>query len=98
MVLQYQLKTINLIKVSKYNLPELITLTISTFISVIFFVFGFLLGERQSKTVTHDVGDEVAEIMLDALQLHDQGNIGNTQYNRNTRNFEMQNPNSTTSK
>jgi len=78
-------------------LQELITLTISTFISGILFVFGFLLGERQSKTATQDIGDEVAERILNALQLHEQGNIGNTQYNRETRNFEMNNPDSTTS-
>jgi len=77
-------------------LQELITLTISTLISVILFVFGFILGEQQSKAVTHDVGDDVAERILNALQLQEQGHIQKTEYNRETRNFEINNPDSTT--
>ena len=70
---------------------------ISTFISILFFITGFILGEIQSKKTIHDIGDDVSETILEALKLSKRTNLDNVEYNRKTRNFMINNPDSTTS-
>ena len=97
MVLQWRSKETNPIKVSKRKLVDYVTFVISTIPSIILFVVGFVLGKRQSKEDTVDVGDHVSEQILGALQMNSETDIRNVRYNRKTRNFEINNPDSTTS-
>jgi hypothetical protein len=71
---------------------ESVTTVITSFIAIIIFITGFIIGERQSKTMRHNF----AENILSALQIASQGNIENTKYNRLTENYEPKYPNFTT--
>ena len=76
---------------------DYVTFVISTIPSIILFVAGFVLGKRQSKEATIDVGDHVSEQILGALQINSETDIRNVHYDRKTRNFEINYPDSTTS-
>ena len=60
------------------------------------FIFGFIIGARQSKDVINKVGHNISEKILDALKLAERGELLHTKYNRMTGNFEIENPESTT--
>lgn len=79
-------------------MQELELLIISTFISGIVLIVGFILGERTAKGVIRNVGDDISERILQVLQLNSQGNLTNYKFNRYTRNYEPENPDSTTTK
>jgi len=78
-------------------LNDLTTFTLSSFFSIIIFVIGFAIGERQSKSLISNVGHNLSEKVLDALKLTEQGKLEYTNYNRVTGNFEVDYPDSTTS-
>lgn len=73
-------------------MAELPTIIISTLISVILFVAGFVLGGRQ----TRETGHNIAENILDILQRQERGEIEYTVYDRTTSGFEFRNPDATT--
>lgn len=75
---------------------DFVTIVISTIPTIILFVAGFILGKRQSRELTVDVGDLVSEQILGALQMNSETDIRNVRYNRKTRNFEINDPDSTT--
>jgi len=77
-------------------LNELVTFTLSAFISGMLFIFGFILGAKQSKDVINKVGHNISEKILDALKLAERGELPYAKYNRVTGNFEIENPESTT--
>ncbi len=74
---------------------DAVGLTISTFIASILAFIGFLLGERQSRGLGH----ELSEKILDVLQRQAKGKIDLVRYNRKTGEFDdiLENPDSTTS-
>lgn len=59
-------------------MSEIVTIIISSFISVILFVVGFILGEKQVKGLSHKFANNV----LKALQIADKGEIQNTVYDK----------------
>ncbi len=75
-------------------MPTTVDLIFSIFFAGILGIIGFIVGERQSKYLGHDIKENV----LDALQSNAKGEIGGLRYNRNTGKYEakLDYPDSTT--
>ena len=78
-------------------MPDVVSFVLSSFVSVILFVVGFILGGRQAKSTVTNVSHKISEKVLEAMKINERGDIQNTEYSRVTGNFEFSNPNSTTS-
>ena len=62
-----------------------VDIVISSFISALFLITGFILGERQSKNAIYTI----VLTVLQALKLQNHPNIKNATINRNTIQIEL---------
>ena len=70
---------------------------LSAFFAVSLFVVGFILGERQSKTLARNIGDDISERLVETANLMADPNFMGARYNRVTGNIiAIERPDDTT--